>query len=166
EWLRNGSVDGNVTNNSATLMLPGGYLPRKDARGNPATAPDMATDGMLLAHPDKAAVAGDVRANENIGLTATNTLFAREHNRIVGPLLHAVGDESEYNNDEQIDDTLRSLLFQVPVSGNPNCFDDPSLPNCFTGVTDLGAIDVQRGRDHGMPTYNQLRQALGLPART
>ena len=28
-------------------------------------------------------VAGDVRANENLALTATHTLFAREHNRIV-----------------------------------------------------------------------------------
>ena len=26
-----------------------------------------------------------MRANENIALTATHTLFAREHNRIVGP---------------------------------------------------------------------------------
>ena len=31
-------------------------------------------------------VAGDVRANENIALTATHTLFAREHNRIVDAL--------------------------------------------------------------------------------
>jgi hypothetical protein len=291
EWLREGSVDGNVTNNGARLMLPGGYLPRRDSRGDPASAPVMAVDGQLRAKPDKAAVAGDVRANENIALTATHTLFAREHNRIVGllpssltneekfqiarriviaeqqyvtyneflpamgvsmpaytgyhpdvnaslsdefatvgyrghsqihgeievetaasrytaaqlsafaaqgievardgadvklavplglaffnpdlvpalqlgPLLQAIGIESQYKNDEQIDDALRSVLFQIPVPGNPGCFDDPSLPHCFTGVVDLGAIDVARGRDHGMPSYNQLRQAYGLAPKT
>lgn len=31
-------------------------------------------------------LAGDVRANEQIGLTAAHTLFAREHNRLVGEL--------------------------------------------------------------------------------
>ncbi len=35
-------------------------------------------------------------------------------------------------------------------------------PDCFNGVEDLGAIDIQRGRDHGMPTYNELRRAYGL----
>lgn len=292
EWMRSGSVDGNVTNNSASFMLPGGYLPTRDARGNAATAPPMDVDGMLTGHADKAVVAGDMRANENLGLTATQTLFVREHNRIVsqlpnsltseqkfqiarriviaeqqyitfneflpamgvplprytgynpnvnaslsdefatvgyrahsqvhgefdvetdasrytqaqldafkamglevgpvtngeisitvplnlaffnpgllpqiglGPFLKAIGDESQYNNDEMIDDTLRSTLFKIPVSGNPGCFDDPTLPDCFTGVTDLGAIDIQRGRDHGMPTYNDLRRAYGLPAKT
>ena len=51
---------------------------------------DGARDGArwaaCAATPGKAMVAGDVRANENIALTATHTLFAREHNRIVAAL--------------------------------------------------------------------------------
>jgi hypothetical protein len=291
EWLREGSVDGNVANNNARLLLPGGYLPRRDTRGNAATAPIMEVDGLLRATPNRAAVAGDVRANENIALTATHTLFAREHNRIVsllpsslsqqdkfeiarrvtiaeqqfvtyneflpalgvnlnpytgyktnintalsnefatvgyrahsmihgeiemetnldrysqatldsfeaqgielatdgddieiavplnvaffnpnlveqlqlGVLLQGIGLEAQYRNDDQIDNQLRSVLFQVPVPGNPGCLDGPTLPECFRGVVDLGAIDIERGRDHGMPSYNQLRQAYGLPTKS
>ena len=291
DWLREGSQDGNPDNNGARLFLPGNYLPRRNSRGNAATAPVMAVDGRLLSHPTDAAVAGDVRANENAALTAMHTLFAREHNRIVaalpsflsqqdrfqlaravviaeqqfityneflpamgvplpayrgyneflnpalahefatigyrahsqlhgeietetnvsrysqatldaleaqgvevavdgadvelavplnvmffnpglvqqiqlGPLLKGLASESEYKNDEMIDNQLRSVLFQLPVSGNPDCLDGPTLPQCFNGVVDLGAIDVQRGRDHGMPTYNQTRNAYGLPSKT
>jgi hypothetical protein len=53
-------------------------------------------------------------------------------------------------------------MFQVPVPGNAACLDGRDLPQCFRGVVDLGAIDVERGRDHGMPSYNQLRRAYGL----
>ena len=291
DWLREGSVDGNPDNNNARMLMPNNYLPRRDSRGNPATAPTMAVDGRLLATPNRAAVAGDVRANENMALTATQTLFAREHNRIVsllpswvsqedkfqlaraiviaeiqyityneflpamgvtlpayqgyneflnpamshefasvgyrghsqihgeieadtnvsrysqatldaleaegvevnvdgadvefavplnvaffnpdvveqiqlGPVLQGIGGESEYRNDEMIDNQLRSVLFQIPVSGNPGCLDGPTLPQCFNGVQDLGATDVQRGRDHGMPTYNQLRNAYGLASKS
>jgi hypothetical protein len=74
--------------------------------------------------------------------------------------------ESQYRNDEQMDDALRSILMQIPVSNNPECLDGPTQPECFNGVNDLGAVDIQRGRDHGIGTYNQLRQAYGLPAKT
>ena len=57
------------------------------------------------------------------------------------------------------------MLFETP--GSPErtpaqCFEQPQLSGCFSGIVDLGAIDVQRGRDHGIPSYAQLREALGL----
>ncbi len=292
EWLRVGPVDGDLNNNGAELMLqPDGELPRRTARGDAATAPEMMNGSRLLNDPGALAVAGDVRANNNIELLAAQTLMAREHNRIVsllpsslteeqkfqiarraviaeqqyvtyneflpvmgvslpaytgynpnldaseldefstvayrmhsqlhgevpisldasrytaaqlaaieaqgieltqnngrvsgdiplnvgffnpdlidliglGPLLQGIGSESEYHNDELVDNQMRSVLFQVPVSGNPACLDGPDLPQCFDTVSDISSINVQRGRDHGMPSYNQLRQALGLAPRT
>ena len=295
EWLRIGPVDGDMSNNGARLMLTANnFLPRVDARGDPSTAPAMDLMGPLVGTPNRAVVAGDVRANENIALTSLHTLFAREHNRIVGllprwlsaeerfqiarrvvgaeiqhitytqflpalglqlepyrgynptvnpglsnefavvgyrahsmihgefdttvpattytdaelaafaargivvtrnadttitleiPLAAAFGtpdllqqvglgpmfrslSQRQYENDEQIDNALRSVLFQVPKPGIP----DPTVcgvplvnPDCFSGVSDLGAIDIARGRDHGIPTYNDLRRAYGLAPKT
>ena len=80
-------------------------------------------------------------------------------------ILLGLGAERQYRNDEMIDDQLRSVLFQLPGPGVPDpsdCLDGPPLPECFQTVLDLGAIDIKRGRDHGVPVYNELRVAYGL----
>lgn len=293
EWLREGPVNSNLSDNGALLLLPAGYLPRADTRGDPATAPSVDLFGRLALSPQLARIAGDVRANENVALLSVQTLFAREHDRIVaalpsylpeeekfqiarrvvgaeiqfitydeflpalgvvldpyhgydpavdagvsnefatvgyrahsmvhgqfdvrfrpgrystaqldafraqgvgmrkedgrpslqisltvafgnpdllsqvglGRLLRSLGQERQYRNDEQIDNALRSVLFQVPSPGmaNPSACGQPVVqPGCFTGVQDLGAIDIERGRDHGIPSYNELRRTYGLSAK-
>ena len=77
--------------------------------------------------------------------------------------------EHEYKNDEQIDNTMRSVLFECRSRARPTrlaCQTPVVDPQCFSDVTDLGVDDIMRGRDHGMPSYNALRKAYGLAPKT
>lgn len=87
----------------------------------------------------------------------------------LGPILQGLAEEPSYKNDEQIDNSLRSVLFGIPQPGTEPalCDAEPEHAGCFSVVEDLGAIDVERGRDNGMPGYNEMREAVGLaPQRT
>ncbi|MGW4211632.1 peroxidase family protein [Lentzea sp. NPDC004789] len=267
-WLRDG----------AKLLLPNNTLPRRQARGGDGTDAPVMTGPFGAITTGTGVVAGDMRANENATITAVQTLFAREHNRIVdrlpshlsdeerfqiarkvviaeqqwityqeflpamgvrlapyrgyrpdvrtslanefatvgyrshsmvrgdfevvtntsryspqqldalrakgmsvtvtgdqvelgipprllpfnpdlvddvqiGPLLQSFGRQPENRNDEVVDeDALRSIVFLIP-----GC-----VPRCLTAVVDVAALDVERGRDHGIAAYNDLRRAYGL----
>jgi hypothetical protein len=207
-------------------------------------------------------LAGDVRANEQTGLTAMHTLFVREHNRLVARIaarqpgltgdeiyqrarrivgaemqvityheflpallgrgvlepyrgyraevdarianifstavyrfghsalsptllrLDAQGDEvaaghlalrdaffapQRIVDEGGIEPVLRGLAGQVCQAVDPFIIDD--VRNFLFGPPgaggfDLAALNIQRGRDHGLPDYNTVRRALGLrPAR-
>ena len=84
-WLRDG----------ASLLLPG-RLPAAGRRPGTRTRPRWTCSATRSAIPAGAVVAGDARANENIGLTAAQTIFAREHNRIVRRCRRRCAPSSEY----------------------------------------------------------------------
>ena len=158
------AVDGAITNEFATV----GYRGHSMVHGNfelsaPAgrwTAAQLAAFRTSGVQVD--AARGRYLLDIPLGLTFGNPDLL--HAVGVGPVLQGLGTERQYRNDEQVDDALRSVLFQVPKSAGAAC-GDPRIvnPSCFSGVEDLAAIDLERARDHGIPSYNALRRAYGLP---
>jgi hypothetical protein len=83
----------------------GGLL--KTSAGNmlPFNTMGLANDTSGLGPPEAFFVAGDVRANENVELTAIHTLFLREHNRIARKIAASnptLSDEEVYQRARRI----------------------------------------------------------------
>jgi hypothetical protein len=203
-------------------------------------------------------LAGDVRANEQVGLTVTHTLFVREHNRLASRIRNefpSLSDEQIYQLARRIvgaemqiityEEYLPAVLGDLAPKPEDAVYDptlDASVTNSFAhaafrfghsqispatllvnnsgqtvgslsiaaaffnpdflknnpgniahvlkglasqegqendvllvdgirnslfgppgaGGLDLAALDIQRGRDHGLPDYNNLRARYGL----
>ncbi len=260
-WLDGSNVYGSNTERANALRTLDGSGQLKTSEGNLLP---FNMDGFSNAGGDsnRLFLAGDVRANEQVGLTTLHTLFVREHNRLaikiateqatlngeeiyqlarklvgaeiqiityreylpallgrnalrpyrgyrdnVNPnisnlfstaayryghsalsptllRLNADGSESSFGHlslreaffspqrlttEGGIEPVLRGLANQVCQAIDPFIIDDVRnflFGNPAQGGFDLVALNIQRGRDHGLPSYNATRLALGLSAAT
>ncbi|TDR20771.1 peroxidase family protein [Marinicella litoralis] len=67
----------------------------------------------------------------------------------IEPLLRGLATQVCQSVDNFIIDDVRNFLFGAPGAGG----------------FDLASINIQRGRDHGLPSYNEVRAAYGLPLK-
>ena len=68
----------------------------------------------------------------------------------LAPLLRGLARQPAQEIDPHIVDDVRNFLFGAPGQGG----------------FDLASLNLQRGREHGLPGYNQVRVDVGLPALT
>ncbi|MGE0192596.1 MAG: peroxidase family protein [Planctomycetota bacterium] len=68
----------------------------------------------------------------------------------IEPVLRGLSAQAAQELDTHVVDDVRSFLFGPPGAGG----------------LDLAALNIQRGRDHGLPSYAAARAALGLAPRT
>ena len=64
----------------------------------------------------------------------------------LAPILRGFATQLHQEIDAKVVDDIRNFLFGAPGSGG----------------LDLASLNIQRGRDHGVPGYNDTREALGL----
>jgi peroxidase len=68
----------------------------------------------------------------------------------IEPYLRGMATQRAQELDNQVVDDVRNFLFGPPGAGG----------------FDLASLNIQRGRDHGLPGYNQARTDFGLPRVT
>jgi hypothetical protein len=119
--------------------------------GHSMVSPTIAREGN-----DGQAVAGEVPLSVDffdsnlLSSTGATDPFTGLAGTGIGAVLKGEADGDGQAMDNMAIDEIRNLLFG----------------NAGAGGEDLMALDVQRGRDHGMESYNAMRVSLGLPAVT
>jgi hypothetical protein len=96
--------------------------------------------------PDTSVEGGDLPLDEDFFQPAIVAIPGE-----VAANLKYLASDNAQEVDEQTVDGLRNALFP----------DAPVLDGVEVGASDLIADDIQRGRDEGDPTYNQMRVAMG-----
>ena len=133
-----------------TLGAYQGYQPEVDAR----VSNEFSTASFRMGHSQVEPLiwregADGERIPEG-DIAMLNAFFAPERLSEGGidPLLRGLASFTQEPTDEGVTSALRNMLFGKPGSGG----------------LDLAALNIQRGRDHGLPDFNSFRQSYGLPA--
>ena len=122
---------------------------------NPGLATEFSTAGFRVGHT---LINDDIQFLDNEGVEARAGLalafafFNPAPLKQSGPdgLLKYLATDNTQEVDPQLVEGLRNFLFGPPGAGG----------------LDLASINIQRGRDHGLPDYNTVRVSYGLPRVT
>ena len=124
-----------------------GYRPDVD----PRIANEFATAAYRFGHtmlsPQLRRVMADGSTHPLGDLSLASAFFAPQEVEATGiaPILRGLCAQQAQEIDAQLIDEVRNFLFGPPGAGG----------------FDLAALNIQRGRDHGLPSYVRLRQELG-----
>jgi hypothetical protein len=119
--------------------------------GHSMVSPTIARDGNNgQAVADEVPLSDDFFDSDLLSSTGTTDPLTGLVGTGIGAVLKGEADGNGQAMDNMAIDEIRNLLFG----------------NAGSGGQDLIALDIQRGRDHGMESYNAMRVSLGLPAVT
>lgn len=143
------------------VLLGSRAIPRYegyDAKTNAGIANEFATSAYRFGHSMLSATLlrldrkGNPIAEGNLPLAKaffTPDLLTKEGG--IDPILRGLASQQAQQIDPELVDDVRNFLFGAPGAGG----------------FDLASLNMQRGRDHGLASYNKTRIAYGLkPAKT
>jgi len=155
DWMRT-FQDGKLKT-SAGNLLPFNTVDGEHSSAHDPNAPFMAEDAMMSS--DKLFVAGDIRANEQPGLTCFHILFVREHNRICDEIrtLHPnwPGEQIFQKARKKVGAILQSITyeewlpamgFQIPSNTGYDPTINPSITNVFSAAAYRFGHSMVNGR--------------------
>ena len=126
-----------------------------DRRVDPAIANEFATAAFRLGHSQLSPSLLHIDATGQESAVPLNQAFFNPafiaRNGISGILLGLTRHRAQ-SIDLPVIDQVRNMLFPDPLGA--------------VGRRDLPALNIQRGRDHGIPDYNTVRRAYGLHPAT
>jgi hypothetical protein len=108
--------------------------------------------GHSLLSPQLLRLGADLQPIAEGNLPLRNAFFNPAVTEAVGiePILRGLSMQIAQRVDAQVVDDVRNFLFGPPGSGG----------------FDLASLNIQRGRDHGLASYNEARSAYGLAPAT
>lgn len=119
---------------------------------SPGVASEFSTAAFRIGHTMLSSTLRRLDANGNTipegDLTLQGSFFNPANITQAGiePILRGLASQAAQEVDTMIIDDVRNFLFGPPGAGG----------------MDLASLNIQRGRDHGLPDYNSIREEVGL----
>jgi hypothetical protein len=142
------------------VLLGPNYMPAPYSGYNPAVNPQVAnefsTAGFRVGHTllsstlERFNEDGTIHPNGHLSLKDAFFNPSIVKNEGIEPILRGLAVGKSEKIDNFVIDEVRNFLFGEPAP---------------MGGFDLASLNIQRGREHGLPSYNQFRTEMGLGAK-